>query len=336
MEDIIARQNASAKPATGKTFLLGIARIILELAIAQLVVNFLITATGIGLLNLLFYAFAIVLLVRFMTRTVAGCIYTLKAETLVLQRMLGDSTVLGVEIPLARIVSIRPYAFGERLSLDYRQVTYVDMACAPGLRLGVAFWVSLASAWLARAIAGRKAHRPAGYVIVYEEEGKRRACAFRPDVAFAAALESACPLAFGADERLDGEPLQTYFARSLRAALGELYPHVPDAVTQEELDFEREEFARRRAQKIEKDAKKRKMSVEAYQAERTKKARKKASARAKRKKALERAAGAMAFLRPVRELILDIWAKLLQDEPEDDEAPKTDGETPRRRRGRQE
>ena len=150
MEHIIARQNAAAKPATGKTFILGIAGIIVELAIAQLIVNLLIRTTGVGLLNLLFYGYAVVLLIRFMTRTVAGSIYTLRTQTLVLQRMMGDSTVLGVEIPLSDVVSIRPYTYGQRLHLDYRQVTYVDTACAPGLRMRIAFAVSLIWAGLAR------------------------------------------------------------------------------------------------------------------------------------------------------------------------------------------
>ena len=74
METIIARQNNAAKPATGRTFVLGIARIIVELAIVQAIVNLLIRVTSIGLLNLLFYLYAVVLLVRFMTRTVAGYI----------------------------------------------------------------------------------------------------------------------------------------------------------------------------------------------------------------------------------------------------------------------
>ena len=248
MEQIIARQNSAAKPATGKTFVIGIAKVIVELAIAQVVVNFLIRATGMGLLNLLFYLYAVMLLVRFMTRTVAGTIYTLKQDTLVLQRLLGDSTVLGVEIPLSAIVSIRPLLCGQRLHTDYRQVTYVDSSCAPGLRMRLAFGASLIFAGLARVIAGKKAYQENGYVVVYMEEGKRRACAFKPDLQFRAALWATLPDVSDADERLARPKNERYGAMSLRRAFGaKLYPHVADAVTKEEEDFAREEFARRKA-----------------------------------------------------------------------------------------
>lgn len=246
MEQIIARQNSAAKPATGKTFVIGIAKVIVELAIAQMIVNFLIRATGMGLLNLLFYLYAVVLLVRFMTRTVAGNIYTLKQDTLVLQRLLGDSTVLGVEIPRSAIVSIRPFACGQRLHTDYRQVTYVDTSCAPGLRMRMAFGASLLFAGLARVIAGKKAYHENGYVVVYTEEGKRRACAFRPDAQFVDVLAAELPEVFGADERLGRAPLETYGAMSLRRAFESLYPHVAGAVTEQEEAFAREEFARRK------------------------------------------------------------------------------------------
>lgn len=250
MEEIIARQNAAAKAATGKTFVLGIARIIFELAIAQLIVNFLIRVSGQGLLNLLFYLYAVVLLVRFMTKTVAGCIYTLRSDTLVVQRLMGDSTVLGVEIPLGDILSIRPIVCGEQLHLDYRQVTYVDRASAPGLRMRAAFFLCMISSHLGRYLAGAKAHKPNGYVIVYTAEKKRCACAFRPDAAFAAALEKALPDVFMADERLAQPPLENYAGRSLKRAFGDLYPHVAPLISEKELEFEREEFARRNEKHI--------------------------------------------------------------------------------------
>ena len=243
MEHIIARQDSAAKPATGKTFLVGIAAIILELSLAQLVVNLLIRLTGLGLLNILFYALAVVLLVRFMTRTVAGNIYILRDDVLIMQRLMGDSTVLGVEIGHGDILAIRPLRRGEKLELDYRQVTYVDTTCAPGLRMRAAFLLSLVCAWLARLIAGRAAQQENGYVVAYMENGKRSAGAFRPDEAFLAALKDTLPEVFDRDER---GGIDTYAAKSLRRAFGDLYAHVPDVVTQEELAFERKEFARRR------------------------------------------------------------------------------------------
>lgn len=331
MEHIIARQNAAAKPVTGKAFLLGIAQIILELTIAQVIVNLLIKATGIGLLNLLFYLFAVVLLVRFMTHTVAGSIYTLRSETLVLQRMLGDSTVLGVEIPLEKIVSIRPYAYGERLYLDYRQVTYVDMQCAPGLRMRAAFLLSLVWAWLARMVAGKKAARKAGFVIIYLEDKKRRACAFRPDDEFAKALEAACPDAFGVDERLALKPADGYFAQSLRRAFRDLYPHVPGVVTPEELRFEREEFARRKEAKIEKAAKKKEIPLNEYKAQLKDKERRKAAAQRKRKVFFRALPERFAALVPAKRKNAG-YTHGTQEVPEREEKENAS----RRRRGRQE
>ena len=335
MEQIIARQNSAAKPATGKKFLLGIAGILIKLSVAQVVINFLITASGVGLLNLLFYLYAVMLLISFMTRTVAGNIYTLKQETLVLQRMMGDSNVLGVEIPLKKIVSIRPFAYGQRLALDYRQVTYVDTTCAPGLRMQIAFIVSLIWAGLARMIAGKKAHRENGFVVVYMEEDKHCACAFRPDEAFRAALREALPEAFGEDERLAQTPLRGYWAMSLRRAFPQLYPHVGDIVTPEEMAFEQEQFALRKEKKLEKAAKKKKISVEQHKKQLSEAAEKKAAAAQKRAKFYAALAGRMTFLAPVKRFFAKLAAKFNEEEQAEDERAQEE-ETPRRRRSRQE
>lgn len=53
---------------------------------------------------MLFYLYAVATLAMFMRRTVASSAYTLKQETLVLERKLGDSTTSVVEIPLDRIL----------------------------------------------------------------------------------------------------------------------------------------------------------------------------------------------------------------------------------------
>ena len=57
MQEILAQQRNAAKPVTGKGFLLGVTGVIVKLSIAQLLVNLLIVATGIGLLNIAFYLF---------------------------------------------------------------------------------------------------------------------------------------------------------------------------------------------------------------------------------------------------------------------------------------
>ena len=82
MQDIILQQRNAAKPLSGKSFLLSIAGILVRLAIAQIAVTLLIAAKGMGLLNIAFYVYAILLLVGFMRATVAGYVYTLKEDEL--------------------------------------------------------------------------------------------------------------------------------------------------------------------------------------------------------------------------------------------------------------
>ena len=54
VEEIRAQQGNRARPVTGKGFALGVASVVLRLALAQIVCNLLIAATGMGLLNVLF------------------------------------------------------------------------------------------------------------------------------------------------------------------------------------------------------------------------------------------------------------------------------------------
>lgn len=150
MEEIRAQQVNRARPMTGRDFVLGVASVMLRLALAQILCNLLIAATGAGLLNVLFYLYAVATLAMFMRRTVASSAYTLKQETLVLERKLGDSTTSVVEIPLDRILAVRPVCRGERLHVCYRQVTVIDNEAKPTARMKAAWRASLISARLAR------------------------------------------------------------------------------------------------------------------------------------------------------------------------------------------
>ena len=201
MEEIIVRQHDAAKPLTGKGFLLGIAGILLRLAIAQVIVNLLIGITGLGLLNLAFYGYAVWLLFVFMRRTVASYVYTLKSETLVLERRMGDSPSTVVQIPLERIISMRPVYMGERLHTTYRQVTEIDPAGRPPFRVRAAFALSLISAKLARLAAGKRVEEQIGHVLVFEEDKQTRACVFCPKEKLRAELEARLGDAYGFDAR---------------------------------------------------------------------------------------------------------------------------------------
>lgn len=243
MQEILAQQRNAAKPVTGKGFLLGVTGVIVKLSIAQLLVNLLIVATGIGLLNIAFYLYAIWVIVAFMGRTVAGSLYMLKENALYLQKTLGDSTVSVTEIPLQDILAIRPVVCGERLECSYRRVTVVDAACAKTPRMRFASGLSVLSASLARRAAGRYAYEPRGVIVAYMEEGKRCCCVFRPDDAFLAELERALPDAYGADERTRENTPVTLMAQALQRAFPDLYAHVEPLVSREAAEAAKQEIA---------------------------------------------------------------------------------------------
>lgn len=252
MQEILAQQRNAAKPVTGKGFLLGIAGVIIKLSVAQIVTNLLIMATGIGLLNIAFYLYAIWVIVGFMGRTVAGSLYMLKEKTLYLQKTLGDSTVFVAEIPLENVLAIRPVVYGERLACSYRRVSVVDAACAQSARMRFAAGLSLLSAALARKAAGKKAYELRGVIVSFMEEGRRCCCVFKPDNAFLAALQAALPEAYGVDEREKENTPVTMMAQALERAFPDLYAHVEPLVSSETLDAAREEIARQKQERKEK------------------------------------------------------------------------------------
>lgn len=249
MEEIIYRQRDAARALTGKRFLLGVAGIVLRMAIAQIVINLLIRATGAGLLNVLFYVYCVWLLVQFMKRTVASYVYTLKESVLVLERRLGDSTTSVVEIPLDRIVSLRPVYGAERLKTTYRQVTVIDPAAKPTARLRAAFALSVVSARLARLAAGADAQRQVGHVLVFSEDGQERACVFRPDQELLGALAQRLDSRYGFDERMTRPQVATLRARALQRAFPELYAYVEPLVKPEAVEWARGELAREKQAK---------------------------------------------------------------------------------------
>ena len=254
IEAIVASQKDRPEPVTGKSFLLAVAGVVLRLALAQIVVNLLISATGVGLVNVAFYVYAVWLLASFMRRTVAASAYTLKEHTLYLQKLLGDSTTSGVEIPLHAIRAIRPVAACERLKLSSRQVTVIDARARAPFRARLAFVLSLFSARLARLAAGKDAEAVIGYAIAYVEGGKTRCCVFRPDADFREALAGMLPEAFGVDDRMEHGPVTTLWARALQRAFPALYPQVKPLVNEQELEQARAEARARRKKPAAKNA----------------------------------------------------------------------------------
>ena len=197
-------------------------------------------------------------------------------------------------------------------------------------------------------IAGKKARRANGYVVVYMEDKKRCACAFRPDAAFVKALKEAHPEEFGRDERLECGKLVTYYAKSLRRTFGDLYPHVPDEVSEEELIFEREEFARREDSRIEWIAGKLKIKPAKLKKVVTRINNFIPACMAKFRRLLAAAAGKVPFLAPMksklgafaervrREEELEEMLESVQEDAQQDTTQEEQRDVPRRRRGRQE
>lgn len=262
MHEIILRQHDAARKLDGKGFVLGIAGILLKLSIAQIICNWLISLTGVGLLNLAFYLYAVWLLIMFMRGTVASYVYTLKEDMLVLERRLGDSTITVIEIPFERIAALRPVRMGERLETAYRDVMVIDPAGRPPVRVRAAFVLSLLSSRLARCAAGKRVEEIIGHVVVFDENNARRACVFRPNPEMLRALEEKVCERFGFDERMTHARIRTLYSRALERAFPALYPYVDPLVKPEDVIWAKaqvdEEKAKRRekAQARKKQAKK--------------------------------------------------------------------------------
>lgn len=249
MQEIIFQQRNAAKPLTGKAFMLSIAGILIRLAIAQLVINALISMTGMGLLNVAFYLYAVWLLIAFMRETVAGYVYTLKEGVLVLERRLGDSTITVVEIPLERVVSLRRVRMGENLHISYRDVMHIDASSRPPLRVRAAFIASLLSSHLARMLAGGHVQDVIGHVIVFDEGSLRRACTFCPNEALLEKLGEILGERLEFDERMTRTKVHTLYARALERAFPALYAYVEPLIRREDVEWAQEEVARQKAER---------------------------------------------------------------------------------------
>ena len=252
MQEIIFQQRNAAKKLTGRAFVLGIAGILIQLSVAQLVVNALISLTGIGLLNVAFYLYAVWLLIAFMRETVAVYVYTLKEDVLVLERKLGDSTITVVEVPLGKVASLRPVRMGENLHISYRDVMHIDPSSRPPLRVRAAFSASLFSSHLARMLAGKRVQDVIGQVIVFDEGSLRRACTFCPNDELLEKLKTALGERFGFDERMTRTKAATLYARALERAFPALYTYVDPLLKHEDVAWAREEIARQKAERKEK------------------------------------------------------------------------------------
>lgn len=249
MDSIVYRQRSAAQELTFKGLVLGMAEGLLRLSAAQIVIGLLVVATGAQILNALVYLYAAWLLFDFVRGTASCCVYTLKTGSLILERSLGDSTMIHVEIPVEHMAAMRPMKRGERLQTTYRKVRTIDPKCRQALRVRAAFVLSLFSAHLARRCAGKRIEETIGHVVVFDEGDQRCACVFAPDKRMCEALETLLGDAYGFDERMTHARVSTLYGRALERAFPALYPYVDPLVKQEEVEWARGEVERQKTKK---------------------------------------------------------------------------------------
>lgn len=239
-EASLIRQKNAPKPLSGWKALILLSRVMVYLAVGQMVIHLAAHLTGMPALYMLMYVLIVWIFSAMVKDAAASCSYTLRKDELVLQRQMGDVITVQEHIPLDRIRVVRALGRAEDLALYTRRVRAIDRQCAAGVRMRAAFAASLLSARLARLIAGKRAKEQSGYAIIYGAGKESAACVFRPNEEMLTALREAVPQAFESDERAQGERLSTIRARALQRAFPEAYPYVLPLVDEAELAWARE------------------------------------------------------------------------------------------------
>ncbi len=261
MNNVLQEQWQRPEPMDGRQFVLAVCSIALRLAVCILLVNLLIGLTGQGLLNLLFYIYAVALLLRFMRRRLTSSRVVLKEKEIIFERHLGDSPTSVVSIRREDVVSVRPHRLDEHLKLIYHNVTVFGKDLGTPLRMQAAFLVSLFSARLAGVIAGKLAGREQGMLLVYREKEKRSCVIFSPDASMQEALAAWLADGYLRDDRMDRPPVANLAGRCLARAFPEAYPHVAPLVSAQDTawaeewkkDLRRWREEKRRAKKQEQE-----------------------------------------------------------------------------------
>ena len=136
---------------SGARFVGIVALVILLLALALQASRALTALTGVGAFDALFLLFAVAIVFWLMRGTVVGYVYTLREDgALLLQRDYGSRINALLEVRAGRVLEVLPYAKGTDLRAAYGAVPRFCPA------------------------------RRATHVLVYAQEGKRRAVVFAP------------------------------------------------------------------------------------------------------------------------------------------------------------
>lgn len=286
----LAEQVVREDTLDAKAFIMAFVRIILHLAIAEIVTAVLVFLTGTGALNVLFYAYALLQVFRFLQRILASDRYILMQDRLILQRRLGETVTKEVSVPLEKVSAIREHIAAERLNVSYAHVDVFLRQTEMPVRVRLAQIIACLSARLARRAAGTAAGQAVGLVIAYRDGEKAKACVFEPDAGMMGMLTTMAGDLVGVDDRMGRPYLKSFTARSLARAFPEQYPHVQSLITPEDLKWADERQAERQKKRDMKRAQtahrqelaERRRAAEQREAERKREAKAK---QAKRKKA---------------------------------------------------
>ncbi|MBQ8094778.1 MAG: hypothetical protein IJ242_14580 [Clostridia bacterium] len=249
MSEVICEQVIRQETLTQKEFILEVVRIILRLAIAEIVTSALSYLTGMGIVRIAFYVYAIAEVFRFLWRILASDRYVLMNDRLILERRIGETVLGGVSIPLKQILSIREHLAAESTGVSYAHTAHFLRQSETPLRVSAGRILALLSARLAIRVAGNDATKPCGLLLSYHEGGKVKACLFEPDAGMLSALSEMAGERMGLDDRLARPRLKTFAARSLARAFPEIYPHVQPLITPDDIAWADEQQVLRKAER---------------------------------------------------------------------------------------
>ena len=100
MSEILQEQVNRPERMDPKTFLMTLVRMVLCLAVAQIVVTVLVFVLKAPVLNFLFYAYAVAEVVMLLRQILASDRYLLTANGLLLERRMGDMVLHSLNVPV--------------------------------------------------------------------------------------------------------------------------------------------------------------------------------------------------------------------------------------------
>ena len=234
--DSIARLSIHPPPMTGRAFLLQLFRMLVRLSAAEIVVSLAIWATGANILRILLCVYVLFLLLRWFSERVQNAELVLDGQSLYLFRESAFGGMRRIRIPLKDIAAVRTHCAGEDLKITYRSAQVADRTLEPAFRIRLVWVLTLISARLARALAGRDFFKTDGQLIAFYRNGEKSALLIPFEDRFDAALLKTLPDRFDRDDRTLQDPILSMGGRARRRAFPTLYPHVLPLFPEEDED----------------------------------------------------------------------------------------------------